>query len=120
MEMDSKNTKEGEVTNSIKKAFFSRKAVVNPCRPHIQARLETLIRIKCVNPEDWYKDLGIDCGNASKIRRGLMLPKTHMRIRLAKYFDTDSATIWTSEDIIEMRIIAKKYYLWRLGAEDDT
>lgn len=74
----------------------------------IEIRFETLINAHCEAPFEWYKDLGLDKSDASKIRRGLVIPPKWLRIKIAQYFKTDSTTIWTLEDLPHLRKILKK------------
>lgn len=74
----------------------------------IEIRFETLINTHCEAPFDWYKDLQMDKSYASKIRRGLIIPPKWLRIKIAQYFKTDSATIWTTKDLPYIREILKK------------
>ena len=78
------------VNNSVK----ARDVVVGRGSEVIQARFETLWNSKGQSPTQWYNDLNIDKSNASKIRRGLIIPPKHLRIQIAQYFGVDSATIW--------------------------
>ncbi len=89
-----KNAGEGE---STKDSFFSNKVVVKGCDPIIQTRFETLINARCEKPFDWYQQLGLDKGYASRVRRGLIIPPKYMKIKIAQYFKTDSMTIWEVE-----------------------
>lgn len=83
-----------EVGNSSSVDIFSRGSVVGGCDNPIQIRIDTLISSKCDLPYDWYKELGLDKGNASRIRRGLIIPSKEWRIKIAQYFGVDSTTIW--------------------------
>lgn len=85
--------------NSTDKKLNSEGEVVKGGRSVIEIRFETLINANCEAPFDWYKDLGMDKSHASKIRRGLVIPPKWWRIKIAQYFKTDSATIWTTEEI---------------------
>jgi len=93
--------KEKECDNSTSKTFFSTEGVGNRGNNAIEIRFETLIASKCDLPWDWYKDLGIDKSDASKIRRGLLIPAREWRIRIANYFKVDSSTIWKARDIVD-------------------
>ena len=89
--------KAGDTTNS---GFFLIEGVVKSCRPPIEERFRTLIEANCERPFDWYKDLGLDKANASRIRRGITIPPEWFRIKIANYFKVDSATIWKAPEII--------------------
>lgn len=86
------------------KSFFCNRAVVTGCKSPIEIRFETLIASKCELLYDWYKDLGIDKSNASRIRRGLVIPFRELRIKIANYFRVDSCTIWTAKDILGFEV----------------
>lgn len=60
----------------------------------IEVRFETLVASHNQSSSAWYKDLGIDKSDASKIRRGLVIPTKEIRIAIAQYWKVDSATIW--------------------------
>lgn len=98
--------------NSSGKTFFCNEEVGNGCdnpsyKP-IEIRFETLINANCEKPFDWYKELGLDKSTASRIRRGLIIPPKWLRIKIAQYFKTDSATIWTNSDLPYIKEILKK------------
>lgn len=69
----------------------------------IRIRFETIININCERPFDWYKELGLDKSYASKVRRGLIIPPKWLRIKIAQYFKTDSATIWIEKQEGELQ-----------------
>jgi len=94
--------------NSSEDPFFCDNRVVNSCYEPIRIRFEALINSKCEAPYDWYKDLGLDKGNASKIRRGLVIPPEYLRIKIAHYFEVDSSTIWKVKDLIKFEQIKKR------------
>ncbi|PIO08115.1 hypothetical protein COU59_02210 [Candidatus Pacearchaeota archaeon CG10_big_fil_rev_8_21_14_0_10_34_12] len=97
---------------STEETFFCDKGVGNGCDGHsykpIEIRFETLINANCEKPFDWYKELGLDKSTASRIRRGLIVPPKWLRIKIAQYFKTDSATIWTNSDLPYLREILKQ------------
>lgn len=93
-ERDVLSDSKSKISNSKDKAFFSSDAVDEGGRGVIEIRFETLIAANCQMPYDWYKLLRIDKSLASKIRRGIIIPKKEMRIRIASHFKCDSATIW--------------------------
>jgi len=98
--------------NSTEETFFCDEGVGNGCEEHsykpIEIRFETLINANCEKPFDWYKSLGYDKGWASRVRRGLIIPLLEDRIKIAQYFKTDSATIWTNSDLPYIREIIKQ------------
>lgn len=83
---------------STSKSFFCNEEVVKGGSKDIEIRFKTLIYSHCEKPSDWYRDLGIDKSNASKIRRGLFIPSKWLKIKIAQHFKTDSATIWGDSD----------------------
>ena len=98
-----KNKKEG--SSSQGEPFFLNEEVEKGCDDYeeqsykeIEIRFETLINANCERPFDWYKDLELDKSYASRVRRGLIIPPKWLRIKIAQYFKTDSATIWTISD----------------------
>jgi len=82
--------------------------VVKGCYEPIEIRFQTLINSKCEAPFDWYKSLGLDKSNASRIRRGLIIPPQWLRIKIAHYFETDSSTIWKIQDMPHIKQLLKK------------
>jgi len=108
--IEDKNWKEGDtseissnVGDSTDSSFFCPQGVEKsgkaPSYMPIQIRMETLINQKCDRPFDWYHELDLDKSYASKIRRGLLIPPKWLRIKIAQYFGTDSATIWTAGNL---------------------
>lgn len=90
-------------------SFFYEEAVDEGCYEPIKIRFEVLIMRNCEKPYDWYKNLGYDKGWASRVKRGLLIPKREDRIKIAQYFKTDSSTIWRNDDLPYIRqIIAKQ------------
>ncbi len=77
--------------HSINKPLNSSVEVDRGC---IAIRFDTLIAINREMPYDWYKSLHLDKSLASKIRRGIIIPKKELRILIAGYFKCDSETIW--------------------------
>ena len=100
-----------ETDKDIDKHFFYVEGVDKGCEAHsykpIAVRFDTLINANCEKPFDWYKELGLDKSVASRIRRGLVIPPRWMRIQIAQYFKTDSATIWANSDLPYIRKILK-------------
>lgn len=92
------------MNNSSNKSFFCARAVGNGGRSPIELRFETLIASKSELPYAWYKSLGIDKSDASKIRRGLIIPFKEWRIKIAKYFGVDSSTIWQPQEIVDWEV----------------
>ena len=98
--------------NSTDESFFCDEGVDGGCEipsyKPIEIRFQTLILRNCDKPWDWYKSLGYDKGWASRVRRGLIIPLLEDRIKIAQYFKTDSATIWTNSDLPHIRKLLKK------------
>lgn len=80
--------------------FFLANGVGNCGRTPIEIRFDTLIEANCQRPFDWYQALGLDKSDASKIRRGLIIPPEWLRIKIASFFKTDSSTIWKIPEIL--------------------
>lgn len=95
----SKKNKDG-VTHKEDSDFFLNNEVGYGWRNAIEERFKALIEAKKEAPYDWYKNLGIDKGDASRIRRGLIVPKEWLRIKIANYFGVDSSVIWKVPEII--------------------
>ena len=88
----------------IKEKPFSFNAKVgnggeSPSYKPIEDAFNTLILKNCDKPWDWYKSLDIDKSDASKIRRGLLIPPLWLRIKISQYFKIDSTAIWKIEDL---------------------
>lgn len=61
----------------------------------IESTFNTLIMKKGdKNHYTWYKEVGIDKGYASRIKRGLIIPHIFLMIAIANYFEVDTAVIW--------------------------
>lgn len=79
---------------------------------YIEITFENLILEDCKNllknPTSWYKENSIDKSDASKIRRGLLIPPLYLRLKICKYFNKDSSEIWRREDIAEIRKLMKQ------------
>ena len=71
-------------SQEMDKNIFERAFYYDKPNQRINATFDTLILTKCKNNFEWYKDLYIDKGNASKIRRGLVVPPIHIMIMIAK------------------------------------
>lgn len=96
------------MNNPEDKAFFCNDEVGISGYEPIETRFLTLINAKCEAPFDWYKELGLDKSDASKIRRGLLIPPEWLRIKIAHYFGVDSSTIWKVQDLPYIKQIIKK------------
>lgn len=85
---------------SQKQPIFLAETVVKGGRNHVRIAFDTLIFQKRERPFDWYKNLGLDKSQASKIRRGVIVPPRWLRIKIADYFKVDSSTIWFPFEMI--------------------
>jgi len=97
-----------DVHTSKNKTFFLIKGVDDSCKNPIEIIFDTLIYERGEKPYDWYKTLMYDKGFASKVRRGLLIPKLEDRIKIAKYFKTDSTAIWRIKDLDYIKLVLKK------------
>lgn len=70
-------------------------------REYIEGCFEVLILRQGIRPYEWYQDedISLDKSDASKIRRGLVIPPLWLRLKIAKYFEVDSSLIWRTEDL---------------------
>lgn len=91
------------MSNSSDESFFCNDEVGKSGYAPIENIFETLILRNCEKPFDWYKELGIDKSDASKIRRGFLIPPLWLRVKIAQYFKTDSTAIWKIEDLPYIR-----------------
>jgi hypothetical protein len=105
--MDNKDFSK-ETNQNSNSAFFCDDEVGISGYAPIETRFLTLINSKCEAPFDWYKGLGLDKSDASKIRRGLLIPPEWLRIKIAHYFGVDSSTIWKVQDLPYIKEILKK------------
>jgi len=101
-----KNQREG--SGSQDKPFFLNEGVGKSGREYIENAFEILILRKCDRPFDWYKKLDLDKSDASKIRRGLIIPPLWLRLKIAQYFEVDSTAIWRFEDLPYIRKLLTK------------
>ncbi len=93
--------------NNQGKPFFLDKGVGKSRRQYIENAFEILILRKYDKPFDWYKQLDLDKSDASKIRRGLIIPPLWLRLKIAQYFGVDSTAIWRFEDLPYIKKIIK-------------
>jgi hypothetical protein len=84
------------------------KTVDGGCKEPIEIRFETLTLKNKEKPYTWYKKMKYDKGFASKVRRGLLIPKKEDRIKIASYFQTDSGNIWMPEEIVKFELEEEK------------
>ena len=89
-------------------SIFLSKGVGKSGREYIENTFEILILKKCDKPFDWYKELDLDKSDASKIRRGLMIPPLWLRLKISAYFGIDSTALWRFEDLEYIREVSKK------------
>ncbi len=100
--------KSAESQHSKGDTFFLNKGVGKRGYDAIETRFETLIEHNKEKPFDWYKKIGLDKSDASKIRRGLIIPPEWLRIKIANHFKTDSSTIWKIPEIISINKLNQK------------
>ncbi len=94
--------------NSEGENFFLNKGVGKSGREYIENAFDILILKKCDKPFDWYKELDLDKSDASKIRRGLLIPPLWLRLRISAYFGIDSTAIWRIEDLLYIKKLIKE------------
>lgn len=100
--------KNDESLHSGNETFFLDEGVGKSGSDTIKTRFETLIEHNREKPFDWYKELGLDKSDASKIRRGLIIPPEWLRIKIANHFKTDSSTLWKVHEIVSANGINQK------------
>lgn len=102
--------KDGEVADSENEASFLNDKVGKSGGEHIEKCFETLVLKKGDRPFDWYQSEGIslDKSEASKIRRGLLIPPLWLRLKISKYFGCDSTMIWRIEDMDYIKEVLKQ------------
>jgi len=108
--MESKNTNfkkvsekeenQESINQSKDSNFFLDNVVGISCVSPIAERFKALIESRKEQPYDWYKELGLDKADASRIRRGLMIPNEYWRIKIAGYFGIDSTVIRKVAEIV--------------------
>lgn len=86
--------------NSKTQDFFLNIEVEAGCDAHIEDRFKTLIESRGETTYDWYKALDMDKAYASRIRRGIVIPPSWVRIRIARYFGVDSSVLWKASEIV--------------------
>lgn len=101
-----------ESSNSTKEPFFSQEQGGVCGIPHIYYTFKTLIERDFSKfdktPTSWYKCCSLDRSDASKIKRGLLIPPLYVRLKISRYFGIDSSQIWRREDIAEIRKLLQK------------
>jgi len=105
---ENKGKNQQKDSGSQNRAFFLDEGVGKSGSKYIENAFEILILRKCDKPFDWYKQLNLDKSDASKIRRGLIIPPLWLRLKIAEYFEVDSTAIWRFEDILHIRKLLKK------------
>jgi len=106
--MRNSNPNKKQVKDSQGEPFFLNKEVGKGGGRHIENAFEILILRKYDKPFDWYKQLDLDKSDASKIRRGLIIPPLWLRLKIAQYFGVDSSAIWRFEDVPYIKKQLKK------------
>ena len=106
---ESKTTiKNLRTSNPSENSFFIQEGVDECILNPIEIRFEALILERGEKTYDWYNNLKYDKGFASKVRRGLLIPKHEDRIKISKYFGVDSSTIWRVQDLDLIKKILRK------------
>lgn len=110
------------LSNSKDKPFFIGEAVGKRGREYIETAFDVLILKKGDRPFDWYQDpsISIDKSDASKIRRGLIIPPLWLRLKISAYFDVDSTTIWRFEDMPYIREVLEKQKQGKMPEEKEN
>lgn len=79
-------------------AFFNEKKVEDNCikkkNNRLKTTFQTLFLLKGTRQQDLANHLGRDRAYVSRIVNGLDTPPLRIRLKIAEYFDTDSALIW--------------------------
>lgn len=108
--------------NSTEDSFLKQEEVGKSCeedsedRPEgtyipIRERFDTLLAERGMKWVNAYssKEMGeLHKSTASKIRNGLLIPPHWQRIRIARFFSVDSATIWRASDLPYIRKILEE------------
>ncbi len=66
----------------------------------INDRFETILIDRGIKWSDVYKKFGYDKAFASRIKRGIIIPKRKIRVKIAKEMNSDSLVFWRDEDLI--------------------
>lgn len=79
--------------------------VGNRWYPLIKTIFDTLLLKKGWLQQNLADFVGVDKSNISKIVNGLYIPDLNTRLKIAKALDTDSALIWRTCDLYNIRKI---------------
>lgn len=89
--------------NSNEWRYSSEFRVGDGWRRQIEDTMATLIlehQPKGEGTSYWYKEIGLDKADASRIRRGLVLPPLWLRLKIANVFGVQSELIWRVPKIV--------------------
>ena len=87
------------LSNSKNKPFFVLNGVGKSWRDTIEIRFDTLLKQKGMKWSECYNSLSIDKADASRIKRGLVIPPLWQRIKIASFFEVDTSVIWNPDEI---------------------
>lgn len=90
--------KESDIYKHSEKNFFLVKEVGNCCFPHIKQTFDTLLLQKKVKQQELADYLQIDKADCSRMVHGKLIPSLRIRLKVAKFFNTDSGLIWRQKD----------------------
>ncbi len=84
------------------KPFFNVEPVENGCVGHstnsLRVIFNTLLLVKGVKQQKLADFLGFDKGYISRICNGLENPPLRVKLKIAEFFDCDTALIWREND----------------------
>lgn len=92
----------GNIDNPSEETFFCDSGVVLGCYKPITERFHTLLLENGKKQQELADYLGIDKGYMSRICHGIKIPPLRIRMKIAKFFGTDSALIWRISDLIHI------------------
>jgi len=90
-------TKALELSDSVKKMaldLFTPRAIRGCYYPHVKSRFDTLFLYTSKKRKDLEFYLGVSRAHVCDIVNGKFIPVPAIRIKIAKFFDTDTLTIW--------------------------
>lgn len=85
-------------TPSQKQDFFLNKGVKAGFNSPIRIRIDALLNDKKLTWVEVYKLCGLSKCHASMIRNGKVIPRQHLRIKIAQSLGTDTSVIWQESD----------------------
>jgi len=93
-----------KMDNIKDKPFFIAEGVGESWKEAIEIRFNALIEQRREKLWEWYQKIGLDKADASRIKRGLIIPNQAWKIKIAQYFGVDSTTIWKVPDRMEEKL----------------